>query len=187
MTYISFDLLQLDWEILRPPLKRSGGRMAWSMFFSRAAVALALIAAGHALLDAKPRKELTFTKLWTYGHTTPGQLSEIPAFDRRTNTIWVAGTAGVDVLDAATGSLVTHIDVTAHGAVNSVAIHRGLAAFAVEAESQSDACPSCDRRNPGKVLFYDTVTLRPAGRVNEIAVGSLPDMLTFTHDGRKLL
>jgi hypothetical protein len=162
--------------------------MAWIPFLSRAAVALALVAGGDVLLDAKnPGKELTFTKLWTHGHTTPGQLSEIPAFDRRTNTIWVAGTAGVDVLDAATGSLVTHIDVTAHGAVNSVAIHRGLAAFAVEAASQSVACPSCDRRNPGKVLFYDTVSRSPSGRVSEIAVGSLPDMLTFTHDGRKLL
>ena len=162
--------------------------MVWLRFLSRAAVALALIAGGDAFLEAKkPAKELTFTKLWTHGHTTPGQLSEIPAFDRRTNTIWVAGVVGVDVLDADTGSLVTHIDVTAHGAVNSVAIYKGLAAFAVEAESQSDACPSCDRRNPGKVLFYDTVTRSPSGRVSEIAVGSLPDMLTFTHDGRKLL
>jgi DNA-binding beta-propeller fold protein YncE len=162
--------------------------MAWRRFLSMAAMALTFITGGHEPLDAKTvRKELTFTKLWTHGHTTPGQLSEIAAFDRRTNTIWVAGTVGVDVLDAATGSLITHIDVTAHGAVNSVAIHKGLAAFAVEAESESPACPSCDRRNPGKVLFYDTLTRSPSGRVNEIAVGSLPDMLTFTHDGRKLL
>ena len=148
---------------------------------------LALVVGGVHLRAQPPQPALSFTKLWTFSHTVPGQLSEIPAFDPRTNTIWVAGVVGVDVLDVATGSLVTHIDVTAHGAVNSVAIHNGLAAFAVEAPSQSPTCPSCDRRNPGKVLFYDTDTRLPSGDVSEIGVGSLPDMLTFTHDGRKLL
>jgi DNA-binding beta-propeller fold protein YncE len=150
-------------------------------------VAFTLVVAGHQLVGAKPARELTFTKLWTHSHSTPGQLSEIPAFDQRTNTIWVAGVVGVDVLDADTGELVAHIDVTPHGAVNSVTIHNGLAAMAVEAASQSAACPSCDRRNPGKVLFYDTVTMSPSGDISEVGVGSLPDMLTFTHDGTLLL
>jgi DNA-binding beta-propeller fold protein YncE len=149
-----------------------------------AALAVALVIGGVGLSAQPPEPALSFTKLWTFSHTTPGQLSEIPVFDPRTNTIWVAGVVGVDVLDAETGALVTHIDVTAQGAVNSVAVHNGLAAFAVEAPSQSPTCPSCDRRNPGKVLFYDTDTRLPSG---EIGVGSLPDMLTFTHDGRKLL
>ena len=91
------------------------------------------------LVPAEP--SLSFTKVWTYGHTTPGQVSEIPAFDKRTNTVWVAGIVGVDVLDAATGTLVDHIDVTGVGFVNSVAIHQGLAALAVEAGAP-------DRRNP---------------------------------------
>ena len=151
-------------------------------------VALVLAVASVHLVGAKKAVPgLTFTKLWTHGHATPGQLSEIPAYDPGTHTIWVAGVVGVDVLDANTGTLITHIDVTAHGAVNSVAIHDGLAAFAVEAASQSTACSSCDRRNPGKVLFYDTATRTPSSGINEIEVGSLPDMLTFTHDGRILL
>ena len=155
---------------------------------SGAIVLLALIAADRHVGAVKPPAPgLTFTKLWTHAHQTPGQVSEIPAFDPRTNTIWVAGVVGVDVLNGATGALVTHIDVTSDGAVNSVAIHNGLAAFAVEAASQSAACPSCDRRNPGKVLFYDTATRLPSGDITEVGVGSLPDMLTFTHDGSKLL
>ena len=150
--------------------------------------ALALIFGFHQITGAKPKEpELAFTKLWTHGHTTPGQVSEIAAFDPRTNTIWVAGIVGVDVLDASTGELVEHIDVTPHGAVNSVAIHNGLAAFAVEAASQSLSCASCDRRHPGKVLFYDTATRLPDGDPSVVGVGSLPDMVTFTHDGRKLL
>src|SRR4030095_1263163 len=112
--------------------------MARSRVWLGGVVAFAVVGSGHQLLDAKSVKtELIFTRLWTHGHTTPGQVSEIPAFDRRTNTIWVAGVAGVDVLDARTGSLVTHIDVTSHGAGNSVAFYGGLAAFAVEAASQS--------------------------------------------------
>ena len=123
-------------------------------------------------------RPLSFTKLWTHHHSTPGQLSEIAAFDPRTNTVWVAGVVGVDVLHGETGALVTHIDVTGYGLVNSVAIHNGLAAFAIEAGPP-------DRRRPGVVVFYDTRTRLPIG--DAVTVGALPDMLTFTHDGTKLL
>ena len=127
---------------------------------------------------APAERPLAFTKLWTHGHSTPGQVAEIPAFDRRTNTVWVAGVVGVDVLDAETGTLIEHIDITAYGFVNSVAIHNGLAALAIEAGPP-------DRRVPGVVVFYDTLTRLPIG--DPVTVGSLPDMLTFTHDGSKLL
>ena len=155
-------------------------------FVLSGAVAFALVTGAYQPVDAKkPEAALTFTKLWTHGPTTPGQVSEIPAFDPTTNTIWVVGIVGVDVVEADTGALVTHIDVTPHGAVNSVAISNGLAALAVEAASQSAACPSCDRRNPGTVLFYDTATLMSSG--DPVNVDSLPDMVVFTHDGSKLL
>ena len=74
--------------------------------------------------------------------------------------------------------LVEHIDVTPYGLVNSVAIHNGLAAFAIEAGPP-------DRRRPGVVVFYDTRTRERVG--DPITVGAQPDMLTFTHDGSKLL
>jgi hypothetical protein len=162
--------------------------MALLRVLSAGALAVALTFASSESVGAKkgaPR--ITFIKLWTHTHTTPGQLSEIPAFDEKTNTIWVAGVVGVDVLAADSGALIAHLDVTAHGAVNSIAIDNGLAALAIEAASQSPTCASCDRRNPGKVLLYDTLTRQPASGVHEIPVGSLPDMLTFTHDGRTLL
>ena len=94
------------------------------------------------------------------GTLEAGKLADIILIDGNPtlNIYEMLKTKVVDVLDADTGALITHIDVTAHGAVNSVAIHNGLAALAVEAASQSVACPSCDRRNPGKVLFYDTAT-----------------------------
>jgi hypothetical protein len=119
---------------------------------------------------------ISFNKLWTHDHSAlPGQVSEIPAFDSKTNTLWIAGVVGVDVLDADTGDLIEHIDTTAYGLVNSVAIKNGLAALAIESTLRTD---------PGVVAFYDTGTRTLSGTV---AVGVLPDMLTFTHDGSKLL
>lgn len=130
------------------------------------------------LAAAPADRTISFTKLWTHSHATAGQLSEIPAFDRRTNTVWVAGVVGVDVLNGDNGVLVEHIDVTPYGLVNSVSIHNGLAAFAIQAGPP-------DRRKPGVVVFYDTRTRKRVG--DPITVGALPDMLTFTHDGSKLL
>lgn len=121
----------------------------------------------------------SFEKRWSFKHVTPGQLSEIPAFDPKTRTLWIAGVVGVDVLDFETGSLIEHIDLKAEGAINSVAIHNGIAAMALEA--------SGDRRQPGQVLLYSTKTRKPLQGVNQIPVGPLPDMLTFTPNGRYLL
>ncbi len=152
----------------------------------RLTLASAVLAASLSSLTQAAEPVLGFTKLWTYGHTTAGQVSEIPAFDRTTNTLWIAGVVGVDVLDAATGALLKHIDVTPWGYVNGVAIRNGLAVFAVEATT--------DRRNPGSVLFFDTATREPSTRGPwsgalpwQVSTGALPDMITFTPDGRKLL
>jgi len=122
---------------------------------------------------------LSFKKLWTFKHQASGQVSEISAFDKKTNTIWVAGVVGVDVLNADNGTLIKHIDLNEYGYINSVAIHNGLAAFAIESKP--------DRRVPGSVVFFDTKTILPSEGVNQVAVGSLPDMLKFTEDGTKLL
>lgn len=142
-------------------------------------LSLALIAALLPTTLLADNQHITFSKQWTYAHSViAGQVSEIPSFDKRTNTLWVAGVVGVDVLDAKTGKLVEHIDTTAYGSVNSVAIKHGVAAFAVEANT---------RTNPGVVLFYDTKTRAPSAGVNAVEVGALPDMLTFTPDGTRLL
>jgi len=148
------------------------------------ALLISAIAATFSTASLASDPAISFEWQWTHEHTTVGQASEIPAYDVKTNTIWVAGVVGVDVLDADSGALLKHIAVTPHGFVNSVAIHNGLAAFAIEAYSDE---LSGDRRAPGVVLFYDTKTMAPSKGVNSVSVGSLPDMLAFTHDGRKLL
>lgn len=115
-------------------------------------------------------------KLWTFEHgagtSVAGQTSEILAFDSLNNELWVAGLKGVDILNAATGSFVQHIDTTAFGELNSVAIRNGVAAFAIAAPIKTDA---------GSVLTYDTTS---RSFQQSYLVGALPDMVTFTADGR---
>jgi len=119
------------------------------------------------------------SKLWTYTHSSSTSfLSEIVTFDSATRTLWVSGVSGVDILDAATGSFLQRIDTSAFGTINSVSIHNGIAAFAIE---------SSNRTAPGVVKLFDTSTRSLASGINSITVGALPDMLTFTKDGSKLL
>lgn len=61
------------------------------------------------------------------------------------------------------------------GAANSVSVSGNLAAVAVEANPKTDA---------GWVVFVDVNTL---AYVAAVQVGSLPDMLTFTPDGSKVV
>lgn len=131
-------------------------------------------------LNASAAPLAGIAKQWTFNHNVgAGQTSEIVSFDAGSNSLWVAGVAGVDVLNATNGGLIQHIDTSAFGNINSVAIHNGVAAFAIES--------SVDRTAPGVVKLYDTSTRALAAGVNSIAVGALPDMLTFTPTGGKLL
>ncbi|MGY1488786.1 choice-of-anchor I family protein [Methylobacillus pratensis] len=143
-----------------------------------AAIALALFPAVSSA--ANPLNALE--KLWTYDHANTGvagQSSEIVAFDHLTNSLWVAGVAGVDVLNASNGSLIQHINTSIYGSINSVAIYNGIAAFAIE--------NTTDRTQSGVVKLFDTTTRALTTGVNSITVGALPDMLTFSPDGSRLL
>lgn len=134
-----------------------------------------------ATLTPVAQAATTFTQAWTFNHTTAGtgQTSEIVSHDSATNTLWIAGLVGVDVLNASTGALIEHIDTTAWGGTNSVAVHNGMAAIAIE--------NSLDRSQPGVIKLFDTTTRQLAAGTNSITVGSLPDMVTFSKDGSRLL
>lgn len=89
-----------------------------------------------------------------------------------------AQAASVDVLDISTPTAPTKIGginlLPFGGVANSVAVHNGLVAVAVEAVPKTD---------PGKVVFFDAAL----SALSAVTVGALPDMLTFTHDGRYVL
>lgn len=112
--------------------------------------------------------------------------AEIVAYDAVSRRVFVvnASAATVDVLDIddpSAPALIATIDAAAAdplrdlGAANSVAVASGVLAVAIEAEPKTD---------PGIVAFYATDTLELLGTAE---VGALPDMLTFTPDGSKVL
>ncbi|MEP3836437.1 MAG: choice-of-anchor I family protein [Algibacter sp.] len=71
--------------------------------------------------------------------------------------------------------LETPIDLSVYGAPNSVAVSNGKLAIAVESDP---------KQNPGKILVYNTSdnTL-----LNQYTVGALPDMVTFSKDGKLII
>lgn len=81
----------------------------------------------------------------------------------------------VDISTPVNPTLVTTVDLSTYGAgPNSIAIYGDIVAVAVEADP---------KQNPGKVVFFDL----DGGYQNQVTAGSLPDMLTFTPDGMKVL
>ena len=130
---------------------------------------------------AADQKAISLTPIGTYasGIFDAGG-AEIVAHDPRTQRLFVvnAQEASVDVLSIRNPSRpkkIGQIDVKAFGAVaNSVAAHEGVIAVAVE---------NAVKTNPGTVVFLDH-RLR---LLNAVRVGPLPDMLTFSTNGRWLL
>lgn len=151
--------------------------MAQLTTLPRLTVAAALLASS-VFAAATAQASLTATNAWSFSHSgSNGFLSEIVAFDDVNQQLWVAGVSGVDILNASTGAFVDRISI-AGGSINSVAIKNGVAAFAIE---------SSMRTAPGRVDLYDTSTRGLLAGTNSITVGALPDMITFTPDGSKLL
>ncbi len=107
--------------------------------------------------------------------------AEITAYDAASKRLFVVNGANgtVDVLDLSTPTAPVKLgtlNVGALGAsVNSVAVHDGLVALAIEAAPKT---------SPGTVAFYNAADLR---LLNSVTVGALPDMLVFTPDGSRLL
>lgn len=107
--------------------------------------------------------------------------AEIVAYDARLHRLFVVNSSArtVDVFDVSDPdnlSRIGQIDATAEGAsANSVAVHDRTVAVAIEADDKTD---------PGKVVFYNAVDFSKLG---EATVGALPDMVTFTPDGRHVL
>ncbi|MES2756656.1 MAG: choice-of-anchor I family protein [Pseudomonadota bacterium] len=123
---------------------------------------------------------LALEKIGAYDGAVLGA-AEITAYDAASKRLFVVNGANgsVDVLDLANPAapkLLGTISVSAFGGgVNSVAVHDGLVALAVEAKVKT---------SPGVVAFYNAADLK---LLHTVTVGALPDMVTFTADGKTLL
>ncbi len=160
----------------------------------RASIRLALLLAlGFVLfiapgkLLAAPQQQETITNTLTLtplgSYTTgvfDGGAAEIVAHDPATQRAFVVNATDqtidvLDISDPASPALVSQIDVTAYGAIaNSVAVHDGVLAAAVE---------NTDKQANGAIVFFTTA----GDFIAQVEAGPLPDMITFSPDGSKVL
>ena len=122
------------------------------------------------------------------GTATSTTASEIPAFDPGSGRVYVVAASTVNVYQmSAAGTLAPLADLApgftppagTTAAPNSVAIRNGIVAVAYEIKGSAT-----NAHQPGKVSFFDAAT---GAFLNAVEVGHLPDMLTFTPDGKKVL
>jgi DNA-binding beta-propeller fold protein YncE len=163
------------------PVTDSLRRPLAAALLATAAAASAVVATIAQAAPAASPQALRLTAIGTYASGQFDQsAAEIVAHDPRTQRLFVvnASSGRIDVLDARVPTQPTklfEIDLSAYGAtVNSVAVHQGLVAAAVE---------NVVKTSPGQAVFLDA-----DGQVlAAVRVGALPDMITFTPDGRHAL
>lgn len=98
-----------------------------------------------------------------------------PASQRLFTTSAVAGFLDIiNFSNPAAPSVVNSIDMNGYGGVTSVAVKNGIVAV---------ASPNADETLNGSVVFFDTNGVF----LKQVSVGALPDMITFSPDGTKVL
>lgn len=119
--------------------------------------------------------------------------AEISDFDPKTQRLFVTGeVAGKPVLQVINVSnpnqpvKIGDIDLSSFGAgIQSVAVRKGIGSNTSIVAVAISATTSTD---PGKVVFFNAnVDVANPTALSQVTVGALPDMLTFTPDGSKLL
>lgn len=126
-------------------------------------------------------QELNIEHLSTYATGVFDEgAAEIVAYDKISQQLFSVNgdNKSVDVLDISNPenpNLINQIDVTPYGGnLNSVDVYDGLLAVAIENDN---------KQMPGVVAFFDT----DGNFLNSVSAGALPDMLTFSDDGSKVI
>lgn len=164
------------------------------MFMNRWQRGLAALAAAATIITSASSAqailsvgEVQFNLIGRYetGTFTNGDgAAEIVAHDPGTQRLFVVNGIAktIDVLDISIPSnptLVHAIDLSPYGSTaNSVAVKNGIVAIAVEA---------VNKQANGQAVFFNANDATFAAPLNSITVGALPDMITFTPDGTKVL
>lgn len=109
--------------------------------------------------------------------------AEISAYDEKTKKLFTvnnSGTNQIDVIDLSDPTKPTKIgkiDLTPYeGASNSVAVYDGKLAIALES--------TVNKQGNGKVVVFNTTDY---SLIKQITVGALPDMITFSADGKFIM
>ncbi len=142
------------------------------------ALALAVLAMGFSSeAPAKNAKSITLTQIGRYSAGGGIERAEIAAYDPATKRIFAINPTAsrVEVLDVSNPALPElEFTIALIGRPNSVAVKNGVVAVAVE---------NAPKTSSGWVQFFDV----DGNSLSTITVGALPDMVTFTPNGRRLL
>ncbi|WP_139958606.1 choice-of-anchor I family protein [Flavicella sediminum] len=106
--------------------------------------------------------------------------AEISAFDAVSNNLFTVNVEQQEISIYNISNLnapvkKASISLSSYGSPNSVAVYEGKLAVAVEAPV---------KQNDGKILVYNTAT---SALENTYSVGALPDMVTFSKDGKLIV
>jgi len=138
-----------------------------------------LIVAAFISLTSMAQVSLNYVSSYRTGVFDDGA-AEIVAYDSASQTLVFtnASTNEIEFLDFSDPTNLTSsgtVDLSSYGGgVNSVAVYNGTVAVAIEADIKQDN---------GVVAFF-TMT---GNFINQVTVGALPDMVTFTPDGSKVI
>ncbi len=127
-----------------------------------------------------PTNELNMNLLSSFSNGASGTNSaEIVAYDSSNFRLYIANSIGkkldiVDFSNPSTPVLLNSISVVPYGNINSVTVHNGLVALAIE---------NTNAQTDGFVVFLDG----DGNYINQVTVGAMPDMITFNKDYTKIL
>ena len=159
----------------RPSLLKRAGLLLLVALFGT------LVPVGTILAQESGESPISLNLLGTYetGIYDEGA-AEIVTYDPASERAFVVngGTATIDILDLSDPTapvLVSQIDITPYGAAaTSVDVHDGVLAAAV---------PNEDTQANGSIVFFTT----DGNFMAQVEAGALPDMITFTPDGTKVM
>jgi len=110
---------------------------------------------------------------------TAGSTTEIVVHDAKSQRLFMTSAVQkrMDIADFSNPkdiSLVKSIDMTPYGGITSIAVKNDVVAV---------ASPNVNEQLDGQVVFFST----NGDFISKVTVGALPDMITFTPDGKKVL
>ena len=122
--------------------------------------------------------ELTFVGSFDPSGTS-NSTCEVVAYDPDSKRLFSSSAVGgyLDIIDFSNPKalhLIKSVEINSYGGITSVAVNNGILAL---------ASPNPNQELDGSVVFFDT----DGNFKSQVTVGALPDMITFSPDGTKVL
>jgi 2',3'-cyclic-nucleotide 2'-phosphodiesterase (5'-nucleotidase family) len=122
---------------------------------------------------------VSMTLVTSFDPSPTGSTTEVVVYDRVSKRLFTTSSIEnrfdiINFNNPAAPVTISSVSMAPYGGLTSIAVKPGLLAV---------ASPNVNEQLPGSVVFFDTLGNFKA----QVTVGALPDMITFTPDGTKLL